>query len=165
MGFQKILVALDSLAQSNQVFQKALDIAKKDKSQLMLFHAINAEVEAVTDLYLYGNYQVLQQKMLDEEKSNIRAWLQTYCLEATDQNIATEFDCKVGHPGFLICELARTWNADLIVVGRRGHTGLAEIFLGSVSNYVLHHAGCSILVVQPISTLNPTSETQMQMSL
>jgi len=36
----------------------------------------------------------------------------------------------------------------LVVVGRRGHSGLSELFLGSVSNYVLHRAPCSVLTIQ-----------------
>ncbi len=38
--------------------------------------------------------------------------------------------------------------ADLIVVGRRGRSGLSELILGSASNYVLHHAPCSVLTLQ-----------------
>ncbi|CCQ49032.1 hypothetical protein CWATWH8502_2292 [Crocosphaera watsonii WH 8502] len=38
---------------------------------------------------------------------------------------------------------------DVIVMGHRGISGLQEFFLGSVSNYVLHHAPCSVLIVQP----------------
>jgi phage terminase large subunit GpA-like protein len=33
------------------------------------------------------------------------------------------------------------------MVGHRGRTGLSEFLLGSVSNYVMHHAPCSVLVV------------------
>jgi nucleotide-binding universal stress UspA family protein len=36
-------------------------------------------------------------------------------------------------------------------LGRRGLTGVAEMFLGSVSNYIVHHVGCSVLVVQESS--------------
>ncbi|MGC1393382.1 MAG: universal stress protein [Coleofasciculaceae cyanobacterium] len=39
----------------------------------------------------------------------------------------------------------------MVVVGRRGRTGLAEAFLGSVSNYVVHHAPCSVLVIQEVA--------------
>lgn len=53
-----------------------------------------------------------------------------------------------GAPGYQICTLANEWQIDLIVMGRKGHSGLAELFIGSVSNYVLHHAHCSVLVVQ-----------------
>ncbi|MGF1673753.1 MAG: universal stress protein, partial [Rivularia sp. (in: cyanobacteria)] len=51
-------------------------------------------------------------------------------------------------PGYMICNVARSREVDLIVVGRHGRTGLSEFFLGSVSNYVLHHAPCSVLTIQ-----------------
>jgi len=54
----------------------------------------------------------------------------------------------MGDPGRWIRDLAHSWEADLIVLGRRGLTGVAEMFLGSVSNYIVHHVGCSVLVVQ-----------------
>ncbi|MCZ8054719.1 MAG: universal stress protein, partial [Microcystis sp. LE19-12.2C] len=52
------------------------------------------------------------------------------------------------HAAKTICKVAREENIDLIVIGRRGRSGLGELFLGSVSNYVLHHAPCSVLIVQ-----------------
>ncbi len=55
---------------------------------------------------------------------------------------------NLGDPGRIICEIARDCDADLIVMGRGNHSGLNEFFLGSVSNYVLHHAPCSVLAVQ-----------------
>lgn len=53
-----------------------------------------------------------------------------------------------GSPERSICEIAQTWEADLIIVGSRGLTGIKEMFLGSVSNYVTHHAPCSVLIVR-----------------
>ena len=47
-----------------------------------------------------------------------------------------------------ICKLAQEWNADLIVMGRRGHSILSELVLGSVSSYVIHRAHCSVHIVQ-----------------
>jgi nucleotide-binding universal stress UspA family protein len=44
--------------------------------------------------------------------------------------------------------MAKSWQADLIVLGRRGLKGISEIFLGSVSNYIVHQALCSVLIVQ-----------------
>ncbi|WP_442949349.1 universal stress protein [Nostoc sp.] len=41
-----------------------------------------------------------------------------------------------------------SWGADLIVLGRRGLKGFAELLAGSVSNHVVHHSPCSVLVVQ-----------------
>ena len=42
--------------------------------------------------------------------------------------------------------------ADLLVVGRRGHAGLAHLVLGSVSRYVVAHAPCPVLVVPELVT-------------
>ena len=52
-----------------------------------------------------------------------------------------------GHAGNLLVEESRT--ADLIVIGRRGHSGLTELLLGSISHQVADHAGCSVVIVPP----------------
>lgn len=48
-----------------------------------------------------------------------------------------------------ICKLAKSWEADLIVVGHQGMSPLQELARGSVSNYVMHYAPCSVLTIQP----------------
>ena len=52
-------------------------------------------------------------------------------------------------PGEMLVEVARKKDADVIVMGTRGMGKLARTFLGSVSNYVLNHAHCPVLVVRP----------------
>lgn len=76
--------------------------------------------------------------------------------------INAEFKILFGDPSRVICEIAQAWNADLIIIGRRGRTGLSELFLGSVSNYVLHHAPCSVLTVQQSITANSQEIQQVQ---
>jgi len=73
--------------------------------------------------------------------------LRQFAAEATAQGIKTEFTQTAGDPGRVICDMANSWQADMIIVGNRGRSGLSEFFLGSVSNYVMHHAPCSVLVV------------------
>lgn len=48
-----------------------------------------------------------------------------------------------------ICDVASEVDADLIVVGNRGMTG-AKRLLGSVPNFVAHHAPCSVLIVATV---------------
>ena len=68
--------------------------------------------------------------------------------EAAAEGVPVEVTQHPGKAGPMICEVARSSRADLIVLGRQGqHAGLNELLLGSVSNYVLHHAPCSVLVV------------------
>lgn len=158
MSFQKILVAIDDSPLSQVVFSQALDIANAQGASLMLFNCINEETIAQPVIPMPGEfgltpevvteaYQV-QQIRLDSLQSRGRAMLDHFCSKAAEHGVLAEFDSKVGDAGYWLCELAKSWNATLIVVGRRGRTGLAEALLGSVSNYVVHNAPCSVLVIQ-----------------
>ena len=53
-----------------------------------------------------------------------------------------------GHPADQLLTLAQGKKADVVVVGSRGITGLRRFFLGSVSNKVVSHAPCSVLVIR-----------------
>ena len=55
---------------------------------------------------------------------------------------------EVGDPAHIICDVAREVEADVIVVGSHGRTGLNRLFLGSVSEHVVRHAPCPVLVVR-----------------
>ena len=66
-------------------------------------------------------------------------------LGSTGRPVATEV--RDGDPAAEIVAAATARGTDLIVVGTRGHTGLARMILGSVARNVLLHAPCSVLVV------------------
>lgn len=55
---------------------------------------------------------------------------------------------REGPPGEAIVDVARDRKAKVIVIGSRGYTGLRASMLGSVSNAVIHHAPCPVLVVR-----------------
>lgn len=158
-GFQKILVAVDRESTSPEVLEKAVSLAKQFNGHLMLFHCVHdpfpnsSNVLAAGSMGIYGgSYSVemleQSQKLVQQKKDEVLAWLQSWCKKLTDLEIATEFDYKQGDAGQTICTLAKNWEADIIVIGRRGRSGLSEMLLGSVSNYVLHHASCTVMVVQ-----------------
>lgn len=54
-----------------------------------------------------------------------------------------------GAPGPVICDLADQRGARAIVIGSRGRTGLRRAVLGSVSDHVVRHAGCPVVVSGP----------------
>ncbi|MCB1025115.1 MAG: universal stress protein [Acidobacteria bacterium] len=53
-----------------------------------------------------------------------------------------------GSPKVEIVREAEEWGADLIVVGSHGYGFFERMLIGSVSNAILHHAPCSVLVVK-----------------
>jgi nucleotide-binding universal stress UspA family protein len=61
-----------------------------------------------------------------------------------------EFTAEViaGSPEQVIVETAQSWGADLIIVGSHGYGFWSRALIGSVSNAVVNHAPCSVLVVR-----------------
>jgi nucleotide-binding universal stress UspA family protein len=85
---------------------------------------------------------------MDATLEHTRQWLATLEAQAQAAGIEVSWDWRGGEVGPQICDIAKQYEADLIVIGRRGRGRLQTALLGSVSNYVLHHAHCSVLVVQ-----------------
>ena len=168
MRYRKILVALDRSPQAGIVFEQALELAKTEEASLMLSHCLPSDLQGSSlyaDVYGVGlvNYSQEIQEQLRKEREEASEVLARYCEISTAQGIPTEWDVKVGDAGKAIAQLADSWDADLVVLGRRGHRGLAEMVLGSVSNYVVHHAPCSVLIVQGIKpTVNEIPEAVTQ---
>ncbi len=156
--FHKILVAMDNSAIGQHVFDEALCLAQQIGARLMLLHVLDPfderypssigiqtttlyptfQTEAIN--YYLGQWEELKQEGIE--------FLKLYYHQAIAKGVPTEYTQNFGEPGRVICQLAKNWQADLIVVGRRGRKGLSELILGSVSNYVMHNAPCSVLTVQ-----------------
>lgn len=162
--YKKILIAIDNSEMSQLVLQEAESLATAMGANLMLLNVQSAFDERSLNpvflepdsLYPSLHTEAMQayMKQWEELKQERLDWLRSLCEKLSKQGIKTEFTLNFGDPGRMICELAKTWEADLIILGRRGHSGLTELFLGSVSNYVLHHAPCSALTIQTPTATN-----------
>ena len=155
----KILVAVDNSESNQQVFDEAVSLARVTNARLMLLHVLSPFDEQYVDpLFLQPTilYPQLQRNnstyLNDWEKlkENRLNWLNWLCQQATQLGVKAEFSQNIGEPSRIICDIAQNWEADVIVIGRRGRRGLSELLMGSVSNYVLHHASCSVFTVQGI---------------
>ena len=155
--FNKILVALDHSSEASAVFDFALSVAQPKTSQMLLVHFIDWQIEEVSpwaglgtlyDVDVSGNRHNQTHEHLQKKIEHSQSWLEIYSRKAIALNISCEFECRVGSCNLGIGDRAKEWGADLIVIGRRGRKNISEILLGSVSNYVIHHAPCSVLVVQ-----------------
>lgn len=59
-----------------------------------------------------------------------------------------------GNPGEVVCKVAATDKASLIVIGSRGMSTIRRTLLGSVSDYVMHHAHVPVLICKPAQNKN-----------
>jgi nucleotide-binding universal stress UspA family protein len=162
--FKKILAAIDGSKMSHDVFKTALDIAKADKANLLILHVLSFEEQNSLSIPLPTGLEYFQAADSDRLKIYREQW-QTYeqhslnllksladrfsageATPTTAEGVTTEFHQIAGGPGRKICEFAQSEDVDLIVMGHRGISALNELLLGSVSNYVLHRAPCSVLM-------------------
>lgn len=67
---------------------------------------------------------------------------------AAISDVPVEYHARHGAPGPLIIEFADLVQADLIVMGTTGRSGLARLVYGSVAEHVLRHAHCPVLTVK-----------------
>lgn len=156
--FQKILVAIDHSDVSRHAFEQALNLAKTLNASLMLVYVLSPFNEDYPTPIYPGGDAVFPGLYTEAVKAFAEKWesyerqgldmLRSLADVSTQAGVGTEFTQAIGDPGQAICTLAKTWQAELIIVGRRGRTGISEFFLGSISNYVVHHAPCSVLTVQ-----------------
>lgn len=157
----KILVATTSSESSHHVFDHALMLAKATGAHLGLLHVTDSD-EITEDLPSYldglepylggdGSDPFCYVGNFESPETNLFGLLVS---KATAKGVSTDCIHCFGDPERAISDFAEVWNADLVVVGRRGRSGLTEFFLGSVSNYTLHHAPCSVYVVHTPSTAN-----------
>ncbi len=174
--FKKILVAVENNQIGNLVFDEALALAKATNASLMLVHVMSPYSDrSVNPISMdpYSFYPAMHSEALtqtlkqwDGLKQESIDFLNFLCRSAADEGVTVEFTQNFGDPGRIICEMARNWQAEVIILGRRGRVGLSEFFLGSVSNYVLHHAPCSVLAIQgAIAQTQNLSETEQQVVL
>jgi nucleotide-binding universal stress UspA family protein len=154
--YDRILVALDNSELSHDVARQAIALAQSVKAKLTLLHVLSSEEGMSPSMPLipvpeyYPSLSVATLELYQEQwkafQAKSLALLERYRTEAEAVGLAADCFQKVGRPGRTICEVAESVKADLIVVGRRGHSGLNELFVGSVSNYVVHHASIAVLV-------------------
>ena len=65
-----------------------------------------------------------------------------------EAGLSTEARVELGDPRDVIVRVAEELNADLIVVGSHGRSGLSKLLMGSVASHVVTHARCSVCVVK-----------------
>lgn len=152
---KKILVAIDRSERDRSVFEAALSLAQTTGGTLMLLQVLSEKEAGYPILPTYAYYPIADDRNYDiyrERLAEYKQWgidlLRELTETAAAAGVRAEYTQLAGNPGRTICEIAANWSADLIVLGSRGLKGLKEMILGSVSNYVTHHAPCSVLIVR-----------------
>lgn len=147
--FEKILVPLDGSEHSIHALKAAVQIAKEFDGKIILIHVYSVRtwpigmpgvpettITVPLDQLLEGARQAGSGILADGEKK-VKA-----------EGVQVERLLREGHIVEEILRTARDGEFDLIVMGARGISRIKEILLGSVTDEVMRHAPCPVLVVR-----------------
>jgi nucleotide-binding universal stress UspA family protein len=132
-----IIVGVDGSRDAQRAMDWAIEEALRHDMKLVLVHGVEIGAAAAIP---YGSGLVIEQLqeagrlVLDEAIDIARA-----------RGVEAETRMEIGSSAHALIEASR--DADLLVVGSRGHGGFAGLLLGSVSTACVHHAHCPVVVV------------------
>jgi len=137
--FKCIVYATDGSDHARKALAHARDIAKLFNAEIFIVHVY----PRVSDLLGYKEYEtIVRYRIAAGEKIIEEAGKE---LELSGLTFQTEL--LEGPLAEAILNVAETRDADLIVLGARGMSSLKGLLLGSVSQKVIYHAACPVLVV------------------
>ncbi len=138
---KKILVPLDGSKNSIRGLDMAIHIARQS----------HGTITALTVKSVPGIYALHPMGFLDFNKmTEVKKLLSAAKVRAAKKGIQLTTKALAGDPGYDIARFANNKKngIDLVVIGARGRSSAKEMFLGSVSNYVLHKSKKPVLIVK-----------------
>ena len=135
-GRQKVVVGVDGSPDSTKALAWAEDYASRTGAELMLVTAWHwPTAYGVPLAWDDWDPAVDAQRVLDKARVG---------LSLPDDRVQAQVE--QGPAAEVLARASR--EADLLVVGTRGHGGIAGAVLGSVSSHCVHHAHCAVVVVR-----------------
>jgi nucleotide-binding universal stress UspA family protein len=139
----KILVPVDGSENSFRALEQAIFLATKiQEAQITVLYII----EDLPSLYIYSPKII--EKLHADYKSEYTKILERCKEIAKKSGININTVLLEGDPASKIIGYSGMEKLDLIILGSRGMGKFKEVIIGSVSNKVLHHAKCSVMLVR-----------------
>lgn len=147
----KILVATDGSDYSKAAIEKCCQIiAKPDNTTIKIVSVAQIVTSVATEPFPFSAayIQEADTALRDQAMSFVTDAKKTILEKFSDSNLSVSTEVLDGSAGKAIVEEAQEWEADLIVVGSHGYGFWNRVLVGSVSQAVINHAPCSVLIVR-----------------
>ncbi|XP_015764710.1 PREDICTED: universal stress protein A-like protein [Acropora digitifera] len=148
---RKVVLGVDASPHSERAFDwYCKNICNVKTDRLLIIHAQEyPNIPAAPYPYGYAYYEEWQ-SLKEKSDKQVKVLLESFGSKCKDHGLKFKlFKEESNRPGEVICKLAEDESVDLVVIGSRGMGTLRRTFLGSVSDYCVHHNHCSIAVVPP----------------
>lgn len=148
--FKKIVTCVDFSENSAKAVQCALHIAQQDNASLDCLHVFQSALAMSLD---YGGFAPSMPATIDPDAVNtwqkdLEAFLAPLARETAGVSVTSHIMERVNIREAILDHVAEV-QADLVVLGTRGKTGLREMLIGTTAEKIVQNAPCSILAVKP----------------
>jgi nucleotide-binding universal stress UspA family protein len=151
VGPLRVIVATDGSDASLLAAHEAVRLVPAD-AELSLVIVVDAVQDPMADaggfegptITEHGAQEEYRKSMVDADGALARS-ASAFGPRPIRQRIVERSDESVGAR---LCSLAADEGAAMIVVGSHGHGALADVLMGSVGSYVVHHSPCPVLVIR-----------------
>ena len=141
----RILVGTDGSPQSRAALDWAIGIAGPLQAEVIVVYALPQPSAAE---YGYGFNGWLPPELDPKWQAEMRDLFESEWCAALDRSgLRSRKLMEAGRPATVIAAVADRVEADLVVVGRRGRGGVAELLLGSVSQELSHHCSHPVVLI------------------
>ena len=140
--FTNILVPVDGSDNSYRALDAALLFSEKLGSNITVVHVM--EQVPITHI---GSEKLLSEFLEAYKKENQD--ILSKCSEiATQKGLTIKTLLLQGNPASVILDYSKQEKFDLLIMGSRGMGKFKELILGSVSNKIVHHSPCAVLLIR-----------------
>lgn len=150
-AYKRILVPVDGSETSNKALVAALQFARDAGGRVRLMHSLD-ELAFVSGFEYSGDVIRIAREYATKVLDDALAVAKAAGVEA-DTCLA---DAPAQRLGRMVADEARSWEADLIVVGTHGRRGLGRVLLGSGAEQVIRESPVPVLVIRGGSEAEPT---------
>ena len=140
-----VVVGVDGSEGGKAALQFAVEEARLRHATLRAVHAW--QLGYIGASTFEGTMPAVLGGELDELRRGLEASLGSMLAGVAADGVQIERRLVEGTPAGVLVDESR--DADMVVVGSRGHGGFAELLLGSVGHQVAHHAECPVVIVRP----------------
>ena len=148
----KILIATDGSEFSREAVEKACQlIAAPADTEIKIVGVYQPviPIDAFPQSFEYS--ERLEQKEIADAESFVASAAAFVKENFPESGVKVETEIAAGAPDQAILEIAAAWKPNLIVVGSHGRGFWGRLTHGSISDSIIHHAPCSVLVVRKTS--------------
>lgn len=137
--FKKILIAIDDGPLAEKVAATGFKLGEKVQAEIAVISVVDTTIlmpddgssSAELGNMIKTEYKESQQLLIDKVFKSYKVW----------------FFVERGNPADVILRVAEEWEADMIVLGTHGRTGLSRLLMGSIAEKVTRHSTKPLFIV------------------